>query len=249
MFETGLVSVSFRSLGVDEIIALCESSGLAYIEWGSDVHAPRTDKQKLEYIRDAQSEKGIRCSSYGTYFKLGRDSTDELYEYISAAKILGCSTLRIWCGEKNYTDMTEDERKYIINEARTAVGIAESCGAVLCCECHGGTFTNTAEGAMRLMEEVGSDAFLMYWQPNQFRSFEENCEYARKIAPYTVNVHVFNWRGNDKYPLADAVCEWHRYLSYFDCSQKLLLEFMPDSSPLSLPREAKTLKELIGGQI
>lgn len=40
MFETGLVSVSFRALEPAAIIELCRKNGIGFIEWGSDVHAP-----------------------------------------------------------------------------------------------------------------------------------------------------------------------------------------------------------------
>ena len=39
-FVTGLVSISFRGLTVDEIIRHVAEEGLDAIEWGGDVHAP-----------------------------------------------------------------------------------------------------------------------------------------------------------------------------------------------------------------
>ena len=245
MFDRGLVSVSFRSIDPKRIMELCNGAGLTFIEWGSDVHAVCTDIDRLEYISSEQEKYGIRSSSYGTYFKIGRDRVECLNEYITAAKKLGCSILRIWCGEKNYTDMTEEERTLIISECTAAAKIAEESGVVLCCECHGGTFTNVPCGALRLMREVDSAHFLMYWQPNQHESTEYNLDYARSIAPYTKVIHVFNWKGNKKLPLSDAVEEWKRYLSVFDGSQKLLLEFMPDGSPDSLFAEAESLGRIV----
>ena len=143
--------------------------------------------------------------------------------------------------------MTEEEHVSFIECARLAAAIAESEGVTLCMECHNNTFTNRLEGALRLMEEVDSPAFRMYWQPNQFRDDETNFEYAEKIAKYTVNVHVFNWKGSDKYPLADATDLWRKYLSYFSGSEALLLEFMPDGKPETLPTEADALRNIIKG--
>ena len=40
MNRAGLVSISFRQLPPEEIAALARDAGLAFIEWGSDVHAP-----------------------------------------------------------------------------------------------------------------------------------------------------------------------------------------------------------------
>ena len=244
MFDLGLVSVIFRSLEPKQISELCRKNGLEYIEWGSDIHAPCTDSARIGEIIDLQADYGNKCSSYGTYFRIGTNEASELYSYIDAAKKLGTDILRLWCGDKNYTDMTPDERDYIIAESQKAAKIAEECGVTLCMECHNKTFTNCLEGALELMKSVDSPNFQMYWQPNQFRTLEENLEYAEKIAKYVKVIHVFNWEGKNKYPLCDAIEIWQKYLSFFDGSQKMLLEFMPDGKPESLGAETAALKEI-----
>jgi sugar phosphate isomerase/epimerase len=245
MFDLGLVSVSFRPLEPKQIAELCRKNDLEYIEWGSDVHAPYADNNRIYEIVELQNELGIKCSSYGTYFKIGMNDASELYGYIDAAKKLGTNILRLWCGNENYTEMTADERDYIIAESKKVAKIAEECDVTLCMECHNKTFTNCLEGALELMKAVDSPNFQMYWQPNQFRTLEENLEYAEKIAKYVKVIHVFNWEGKNKYPLGESIEIWRKYLSYFDGSQKLLLEFMPDGKAESLGAETAALKEII----
>ncbi len=247
MFQSGLVSISFRSLSPEQIVALCRDAGLSAIEWGSDVHAPYADTERLRHIVALQKESGISCSSYGTYFKLGVHDTDELHGYIAAAKILGTHILRLWCGDKNYEDMTAEQKDHLLTEAKKAAQIAEAESVVLCMECHNNTFTNCLKGALTLMEAVNSPALRMYWQPNQFRTDEVNFAYAKAIAPYTENIHVFQWKEKEKFPLADGMAIWEKYLSCFDGSQALLLEFMPDNKPESLKKEAETLHKLMEG--
>lgn len=245
MFKAGLVSISFRSSGVHEIIDAVKAAGLSLIEWGSDVHAKCTDAENLHRIREATESAGLSCSSYGTYFKLGKNSLDELSQYINAARILGTGILRLWCGTKGYAEYTESEKDALISECRSAARMAEESSVVLCMECHNGTFTDCLAGARELMERVNSNAFRMYWQPNQYRTEEENIEYARAIAPYTRVVHVFNWEGDNKYPLAEASEIWKKYLSFFNEDTALLLEFMPDGKIESLDTEAESLLKLI----
>ena len=84
----------------------------------------------------------------------------------------------------------------------------------------------------------------MYWQPNQFKSFDENIACARLLSPYTENIHVFNWEGKNKYPLIGAKDAWRTYLSQFDAGKTLLLEFMPDDSIDSLKTEADSLRSI-----
>ena len=247
MFQTGLVSISFRSMSVDEIMDLCVQNGLQFVEWGSDVHAPCDDKERLAYLVSEQTRRGLICSSYGTYFRVGIDPVENLYAYIVAAKILGTNILRLWCGKKNYEDFTLEEKEKILSDAKRIAGIAEKEGVYICMECHPKTFTNCLKGAAELMETVNSKHFGMYWQPNQNISFEENMEYARAISPYVTQIHMFNWEGKNRYPLADAVDTWRSYLSCFEGDHVLLLEFVPNNQPEELPAEAEALRLILAG--
>ena len=109
-YTLGLVSISFRQHSPKEIIKAVKNAGLACIEWGSDVHAPCKDLERLNEIAALQKEYGISCSSYGTYFRLGDTPIEELTDYINAAKILGTKIIRLWCGTKSGDEMTDAEK-------------------------------------------------------------------------------------------------------------------------------------------
>jgi len=245
----GLVSVSFRNLTPMQILKAMNKAGLSVIEWGSDIHAPASDIKRLNEIKELQKEHSIACCSYGTYFRLGETPMAELEDYINAAKILEADVLRLWCGNKSGDDMTSYERKKLVSECKAAAKIAENSGVTLCMECHKKTFTENCEDAVFLMNEINSPNFRMYWQPFQWQSTEENIINARKISPYAVNIHVFNWHGADKLPLADATEDWKKYLKEFPYSCNLLLEFMPNGTIEELSTEAESLKNIAGGRL
>ena len=247
-YTKGLVSVSFRAHSPKEILQAMKDSDLSVIEWGSDRHAPCNDTERLREIAALQEEYGIRCSSYGTYFKFFKTPIEELEGYILAAKTLGTDRLRIWCGPKSGADMTQKEREELLALCRRAEEMARAHGVILCLECHKKTFTERLEDALWLMEEIGSPHLRMYWQPFQWLSAEENLRYARAIAPYTEYLHVFNWKGEDMLPLGDAEEEWRSYLAAFSTPRTLLLEFMPDGRIESLPVETEALTRIIGGE-
>lgn len=249
MFEKGLVSVSFRDKNPREICRAAVDAELYRIEWGSDVHAPADDIAKIREIAALQNEFGISCSSYGSYFRLGESDIRELEDHITAAKMLGTNTLRLWCGNRSSDKYSPTERSALFDECRAAARIAENAGVVLCMECHRNSFTETSDGMLALMEAVNSPAFLMYWQPNQFRNLEENIAYAKAAAPYTVNIHVFNWHGDERLPLAGATECWRKYLKCFDGNQNLLLEFMPHGDISELASEAAALDKIVNGVI
>lgn len=242
--QLGLVSVSFRKHTPEQILQAMQQAGLGFIEWGSDVHAPCQDGQRLQELVALQNRYGIRCCSYGTYFRLGTDSVEELPQYIQAAAVLGTKILRLWCGSKNSQDYTPQERDALFAQCVAAARIAEAHDVVFCMECHNNTYTNCKEGALELMQAVDSPHFRMYWQPNQYRSVEENMTSARLLAPYTVNLHVFNWEADKQFPLAEAVPVWRAYVENFPGTHALLLEFMPDGRIESLQTEAASLKQL-----
>ena len=245
MYKTGLVSISFRSIEALELLDKVKSAELECIEWGSDVHAPKDDIAKLEMIAKKQKELGISCSSYGTYFRFMKDDPEELHDYIKAAKILGTDILRLWCGTKGSKDMIEEDLKNLYKDAEKAAKIAEEYGVKLCMECHNDTLTDWKEPALEIMKRINSPAFRMYWQPNQHRSLEENIAYAKMLAPYTEHLHVFNWAGDNRFPLEDGIETWKTYLKEFSDDKYLLLEFMPDDKIETLPTEAESLRKII----
>lgn len=240
-YKYGLVSISFREHNPKDILCAMQKARLYYIEWGSDVHCP---PEKAADIAALQTQYGVSCCSYGTYFRLGITPIEELPTYITAAKTLGTDVLRLWCGNKNACEYTTAEKTILFNACKAAAKIAEKNDVYLCMECHANTYTSTKEAAFELMRAVNSFYFRMYWQPNQHISNKENLEYARLLSPYTVHLHVFNWKMDKKYPLCKAKEIWKAYLSCFEKEKTLLLEFMPDGKLESLSQEARSLKEI-----
>ena len=141
--------------------------------------------------------------------------------------------------------MTAEDLEKLYADCRKAADIAEEYGVKLCMECHNDTLTDWKEPALALMQKINSPAFRMYWQPNQHRTLEENVAYAKLLAPYTEHLHVFNWKGDNKYPLADGIEIWQTYLNEFSDDKYLLLEFMPDDKIETLPTEAEALRKII----
>lgn len=235
MDRYGLVSVSFRGLSPEDILREMKKAELSFVEWGSDVHAPKDDKTRLFEISEMQKEYGISTSSYGSYFRLGESDFSELEGYIVAAKALGTDVIRIW---------TSNNRVRLFQEVKMAARVAEEYGVTLSTECHMGTFTEKSEDTLALIEEAGSRRFTTYWQPFQTKSTEENLIYAKRVSSFTTHLHVFNWKGDRKFSLSEGVDEWKKYLGEFKAPRTLLLEFMPSDSIEELKTEADILKKI-----
>ena len=119
-YRLGVVSVSFRDRTPEEVLKAAKGAGLDCVEWGSDVHAPCRDYERLCEISGLQEKYGLICSSYGTYFRLGQTPIEELTDYIRAARILGTDILRLWCGAKSGADTTQKEREELLEQRRRA---------------------------------------------------------------------------------------------------------------------------------
>ena len=248
MRQKGLVSISFRGLTPETIIRKTYDAGLDCIEWGSDVHAPCNDLKRIREIVQSQGYYGITCSSYGTYFRIGTDPADGIKPYILAARALGTDILRIWLGSADWKQYTGDEQKYLLAQCMQLAEIAKKEEVRLCLECHPNTCTQEREDALLIMREIASPFFRMYWQPNQFRTVESNLRYAEEILEYTEVIHVFNWKGHDRYPLLAGADIWRRYLAAASQTAPLLLEFMPDDRWESLAQEAESLRKILEGR-
>ena len=246
-YSLGLVSISFRKHSPEEILRAAAAAGLSRIEWGSDVHAPCHDVERLTSIAALQREYGITCSSYGTYFRLGDHPLEELPHYIAAAKILGTNILRLWGGSRKGEDMSPEELAAFTEACRRAAAMAREEDVILCLECHMRSITETPDYAVSLLEEVNSPHFRVYWQPFQWLDAAGSLSVARALAPYAEHIHVFNWAGGERFPLAEAIEDWRAYLSVLPAPRTLLLEFMPDDRLETLPAEVAALKTIVEG--
>lgn len=244
MIKNGLVSISFRGNTVEEILEACVKAGLTTVEWGSDVHAPVGNLDRARQVGELTRQAGMTVAAYGAYYKIGCDMTD-FEDYAKTAKALGTDVIRIWGGWHGSAEIDGAAREKLLAETKEICRIGAEYGMTLAFECHHGTITDDYAYALAFIRDVGADNLKMYWQPNQFKSFAENLEAARALKHLVVNVHVFHWDAENRYPMAEGVEDWKQYTAVFaDGDHAFLLEFMPDNQIATLPREAEVLLSL-----
>jgi len=243
IFVPGLVSISFRSLTPERILALVKEVGLSAIEWGSDVHVPAGDLAAAERIRQTTLTQGLFMPEYGAYYVLGSDNATEREATIASARALGTPIIRLWATEKNRSSLTDDDYRAAVLDAQRLC--AENPDLTFCLECHNHSITEDYRDALAYLDDVGQANLRMFWQPNQFRSHAYNLEALQALLPYVDSTHVFSWEGDRHYPLSHHTDRWRDYLFILRQSPKsempLMLEFMYDHRPETLPATAKTL--------
>lgn len=249
MLRSGLVSITFRKLSVEEVISLVAQAGLEGIEWGGDIHVPHGDLERAKDVRARTVDAGLSVSSYGSYYRVGVSEAEGLsFESVAAtAASLGAPVVRVWAGNKGSEVANEQWWESVVSETRRIARIAEHHGLVLTFEYHGNTLTDTNEGAQRFLSAVDHPNVATYWQPPNGRSFEYCLEGLQGVLDRLSHVHTFHWspQTRERLPLAEGRDRWIPYLEVAASTGRdhyVLIEFVVDDLPAQFLEDAVTLK-------
>ena len=153
--KRGLVSITFRNLSCEEIIAQCVRNGLEYIEWGGDVHIPAGNIGRATEVRKLCADAGLVPVGYGSYYNAAADLSGFL-PVLSTSAALGARYVRIWAGNK-----CEYDRRIADNIA-ACVALAAPFGLAVTLECHRWTMTEDPDIAASLALNTGCK---LHFQP------------------------------------------------------------------------------------
>lgn len=237
MRKLGVCSVTFRKKTVEEIIKLVKESPLQAIEWGGDTHVPHSDLENAKRVGDQTRESGLEVSSYGSYYYAGLGESFE--PFLKTAQALQTDSIRIWSKKMNLKKevgkIDEEEFQQVVADIKQAAQSAQSHDISIHLEFHQGTYTDTTESALRLMDEINEPNVYLYWQPLAYLSVEERLVQIEELSSYISNVHVFHWdKDFNRFPLIEGKGEWLKYIkqiqNYSTNPHYFLLEFMKDNS-------------------
>ena len=243
-----LTSVTFRSLGVDQVIALAKEAGLDGIEWGGDIHVPMGDLSAARIAGEKTSAAGLSVLSYGSYFTLGADGhgTEYFQTVLETAAVLGAPVVRIWARKTPSAECAEDLFLTDVSALKEYAAMARDHGIRIGIEFHNGTYNDTAESSLRLLNAVGAPNLRTYWQP--IHPYERNLKDIKKLALHIENVHVYNWIYGERTVrkmLFENAGDWKEYIALIG-TRPYVLEFAKDDLSKNFLQDAKTLHELVG---
>lgn len=246
----GLVSITFRKLSPAEIVDLCVRAKLQGIEWGGDVHVPHGDLERARFVKRLTEDAGLSVAAYGSYYRAQGEIAFETV--LESALELGAPLIRVWAGTVAAPDADDTQFASVAAELKRAAQLAHDAGIVVAAEWHGGTLTQTPDGAARLLREVDHPNLRLLWQPDlkatltgsETGSVAANLNGLRGALPTLENVHVFHWTIEGKRPLDEGEHAWSAYwplISKEPRERWALLEFVKDDAPEQLLRDAQTL--------
>lgn len=250
MFIPGLVSITFRKLTPEELIALCLKVGVQGIEWGGDVHVPAGDAVRAKEVGQLTRDAGLIVAAYGSYYRLGcgPDKNKATFEQtLASAAALGAPTIRVWAGGKGSKDTSSEERAAVVADALRCADLAAKRGITICLEYHSNTLTDDAGSVRTLMNELDHSNIEFLWQPSVNDDVETSTRRLIEVLPRLRNLHVFQWNpGVERRPLAEGGAAWSTYLDIVRETGKpvdCLLEFVMNDSTEQFVADAATLRK------
>ena len=251
MLIPGLVSITFRQLTPEEIIALVARAGGKAIEWGGDVHVPHGDVATAEKVGKLTREAGLAISAYGSYYRTAVSEADGLAfdDVLASAVALGAPIIRVWAGNKGSAEADAAYRQAVIEDSRRIGDMAAAKGIKIAYEYHGNTLTDVDESALELLAEINHPNVGTFWQPHNEDDDPTRMAGLKAIIDQVVNAHVFFWENyQTRFALADGKDMWLPYLKELAATGRdhyLCVEFVQNDEPENYVRDAKTLQEWI----
>jgi 3-dehydroshikimate dehydratase len=252
MILPGLVSITYRQLSVSQVIARSNAAGVAGIEWGGDIHVPHGDLPTAKLVGQQTRDAGLQISAYGSYYRAGHDADLSAETVVASAQSLGAPVIRIWTGQQDSADATNDYRDQVTRDCRKIATLAADAGIKIALEWHRKTLTDTAAAATDLFAAVDHPNLYAFWQPRVKFSAPQNLTDMQAALPHLLGLHVFNWDEHtaDRLALADGEAAWAQYLDRVpaDFEGFASLEFVPNDDPELLSRETATLQSWLAAR-
>lgn len=186
-FKLGLCSVTFRKKSAAKVVEIAKKAGVRYIEWGGDIHVTNTEEARI--VKSICDNEDIKICSYGSYYRVGSADKSKWEEICRIAKAMNASTVRVWLGNKNSEDTSEEEYNRILADLKSMCSVAKKYKLLVCPECHDNTYNNNTDAFLTLKDELKADNFRTYFQSRYFR-FGYDVDRIDRTFDYIENVHV-----------------------------------------------------------
>lgn len=246
MNRIAFTTVTFRQLTRQDIFDIAAENGILQIEWGADIHLPPNDIIAREEVLRLQRETGISACSYGSYYRLGDNNPEQWRAVTQTAAAIGARTVRIWAGNRSSTQTDEAQFQALVAEAQTLADIAAEQGLTVAFEFHKGTYNDTGESSVKLLQSIGRGDVKTYWQPMSTPADMENLH---AVLPYLAGVHVFHWsRNGRRFSLKFGRKKWERFIRTIARSGAdvpYIMEFVKRDSRKQFARDARALRDLL----
>ncbi len=195
-----LCTIAFREKLLEDALDAAAELGFQAVElWGREPHVgDEYDYNRVRLARKLCQERGLEIVALGSYVRFAPTKRSsgkkvDIKQTLLAARTLRAPIVRVWASDIG-SDQADDQLwRAAISEARQAAEQAAKLGLTLAIEMHDDTLADTADSALRIIEEVGSEALRLNYQPSAREGMEDPVERLEKVLPYVVHVHAQNF--------------------------------------------------------
>ena len=244
----GICSVTLRSKGIDEVVRISSSAGLAGIEWGTDVHV--SDVDSAAHARNASKAAGLSVLSLGSYYRCGEFG--DFGRVLDLATQLGAPRIRVWAGELGSAGAGQEHWDAVVKDTRRIADLAAERGVAIAFEYHGNTLTDSPTTTLDLLNRVNHANVGTYWQPAVGLSDQQALESLHQVLPHVVGVHCFSWGPEaERFPLRNRKQLWQTVTDVLRGNGKdmdMMLEFVEDDLPDNVLNDAAFLHTITLGE-
>jgi 3-dehydroshikimate dehydratase len=250
MLTPGLVSVTFRQLSIEQIAILAGEASLGSIEWAGDVHVRPGDLSAAKAAAHLSREHGLRCSSYGSYFRAG-EAGQHFETVLETCLALGALCVRVWAGAESSAHVAPAKRASVITALQQACDSAARVGITVALEFHDNTLADSPAATLALIHAVARTNLRTLWQPPHGVDATLASAGLAQLSPHLAHIHVFHWWPDPGHrrPIEEGRSRWKTFLRTLRQTapgpRDLLLEFVPADDPSVLKREADSLRALL----
>jgi len=206
------------SQDLDKALKLATRYGADGVELRSVWNTPvaQLSEEQVSRLRGALDKADLQCAAIASpVFKCELDDDAAIAEHLQylrnclgIAKHLETRIIRLFTFWKHGPSAPVWEK--IKEKFRPAIPIAEEAGAILGLENEASTYIATAAEAKRFIEEMGSPAIKVVWDPCNEIYAEEGItpfpDAYKLVAPWVVHVHVKDGRRDPKTNEPHVVC-------------------------------------------
>jgi sugar phosphate isomerase/epimerase len=194
--KLGLCSIAALDRPLAEVAAAAAEAGADGLEvTARPPHVPAgADEAALHRIGNGVRAAGLDVLAYGSYLGHGDHREADARREVAHAAALGTGLLRVWAPLRtNEPDAGFGE---IVALLGCACDAARECGIEVVVERHIGSFADTPERTLRLLDAVGRPNFALNYQVCDFlepAAADEQPEDARRLASHARYVHLKNY--------------------------------------------------------
>lgn len=192
-----LCTIAYRDKLLERALEVVGRARFDGVElWGREPHLPEVfDETRMRATKKLLQTHKVTPYVLGSYLRLGATKDDgiELGDTLHIARWLRTPLVRVWASDVGSAEASEEVWTAVIDDARNAADRAAKLELTLVVEMHAGTVADTAQGAVRLMKEVGRDNFRLNYQVSAHDDGQSPEERLQATLPWVSHVHAQNY--------------------------------------------------------